>query len=527
MSSVSAALITPPQRAHSPRTRWIIAAVFGVLATVISAVGSWIPSLWGDEAASLLSAERPIPSLLRMVTHVDAVHGLYYLILHFWVDIAGTSAFALRLPSAFAIGVAVSALTLLAGRGSNTKLAIIAGVIGCILPRLTYEGEEARSYPFSAANATLMTLLLVWLVAGSGRTLPVHLRRWCWIAYGVGMALSSYLFLYFVSLLLAHLVLLAFSRVSRSTWRAWAICAGSIILSLTPLLLLAYFERSQISYLANSSVSPVTLLYSIWFSTPAVAVIAWLLIAASLLQGVLRWRSHRLASVGAVAIRASHQPLSTTLIGASWLFVPTGALLVVNVVFPLYTERYSSFAAPAAALLIAEGIVTLGAWLRRAIRLPALAGTTAGALVFVAICVPVYLSQRGPYSKNDSDWAEVSAAMGRVAHPGDAVVFDEGARPSQKPRLAMRTYPAGFAHVRDITLKTPYYDNDGWADRAYSVPGAAAHGRFTGVTRVWLIELDTDGHQHTYGITDLLNLGFHESGARVHTHREMLIEFVR
>src|SRR6185312_5693405 len=72
------------------------AVSLGLITTVIVAIGSWIPSLWGDEAASVLSAERPLPSLFRMLGHVDAVHGTYYFLLHFWVALFGASPFSVR-----------------------------------------------------------------------------------------------------------------------------------------------------------------------------------------------------------------------------------------------------------------------------------------------------------------------------------------------------------------------------------------------------------------------------------------------
>lgn len=50
-----------------------------------SVIESWIPSFWGDEAASVISANRPLDSLLEMLGHVDAVHGVYYFALHAWV----------------------------------------------------------------------------------------------------------------------------------------------------------------------------------------------------------------------------------------------------------------------------------------------------------------------------------------------------------------------------------------------------------------------------------------------------------
>ena len=111
-----------------------------------------------------------------------------------------------------------------------------------------------------------------------------------------------------------------------------------------------------------------------------------------------------------------------------------------------------------------------------------------------------------------------------VAH---AVVFDESTKPSQRPRLAMRTYPAGFAAVSDPTLRTPYTHNIGWADRVWTVRQAAELGRFDGVKTVWLIENDVDGDLHSYGLADLEALGFEKTGRSVPTHRTMLIELTR
>ena len=93
-------LVEPDIRAGRPLRAvrpWTIALTLGLAATVLCAACSWVPSLWGDEAATLLSAKRPVGSLLGMLTHVDAVHGLYYLVIHGWIRLAGESPFALRL----------------------------------------------------------------------------------------------------------------------------------------------------------------------------------------------------------------------------------------------------------------------------------------------------------------------------------------------------------------------------------------------------------------------------------------------
>jgi len=517
-------LVAPDIRAGRPLRSvrpWTIALAFGLLATVLCAVASWIPSLWGDEAATLLSAKRPVGSLLSMLTHVDAVHGLYYLFMHGWIRIAGESAFALRLPSALAVGAAVAAVTLIAGRRDGPRAAIIAGVVASVLPRLTYAGEEARSYAFTAAAASWLTLLLVWMIDGGGRRLPPSARRTAWIAYGAGMAVASYLFLYFATLLVAHGVILLATRASRSTLRAWAMCAAGSVVAVLPLAAIAYLERGQIRYLSETPDDPSIWYYFLWFGMPWVAVPAWALIAFGLWPAWKRWRT-RASRPFVVGPRAP----STRLVAATWLFLPTGLMLVVNVAYPLYTGRYSTFAAPAAALLIAEGLRVLGRALGRDAR-RASAATTIATVVFVALCAPVYVLQRGPYAKNDSDWAEVSAVVGANAAPGDAVVFDQAAKPSQRPNLALRTYPDGFRGLRNPTLRTPYDRNTWWGDRSYSVSAAAARGRFEGVERVWVIEVVTDEVPDAWGLAELRQAGFDETGRVIPTHRSVIIELTR
>ncbi|GAA4349348.1 hypothetical protein [Microbacterium rhizosphaerae] len=54
-----------------------------------------------------MSAQRSLPSLLG---NLDAVHGRYYAGLHVWGWMFGVSPFAVRLPSAIAVGLATSAV---------------------------------------------------------------------------------------------------------------------------------------------------------------------------------------------------------------------------------------------------------------------------------------------------------------------------------------------------------------------------------------------------------------------------------
>ena len=480
-----------------------LAIVFGVLATAVSAAGSWIPSLWGDEVTSIMSAERSLPSLFRMLGNIDAVHGTYYLGLHFWGEVFGFSPFSVRFPSAIAVGLATAAVVLVAGRLRGRRVAVIAGIACALLPRATYMGEEARSFAFSAAVAAWLTLLLIVALE---KQRP---RAGWWIAYGALLAVGTYLFLYTLLFLVVHAIVIAVARPGHPFVRRWLVTAGCAIVASAPILFYAFVERGQISYLgATEQLAPQTLYASLWFELWPFATAAWVLIVIAIAVAVRRRE-----------LIGSGRP-SLVFVGLTWLLVPTLALIAASVVTPDFTARYVSFCAPAAAILLACGLDEL-------FRLRVWLGAVA-AVVALALVVPVYTSQRTLYAKNSSDWAEMSAAVGSHARPGDAVVFDETSRPSYRPRMSMRGYPAGYRSVRDVTIAVPFQEAAGWRDEAYSVRRAAQLGRFAGVERVWLIEYASSATKaDTYGVADLQALGFRPSPDAIHTYRGLITLYTR
>lgn len=478
-------------------------------------LGSWIPSLWGDEVTSVMSAQRPVGSLFVMLGHVDAVHGTYYLGLHAWGAAFGFSPFAVRLPSALAVGLATAAVVLLADRLRSRRVAVLVGLVCAILPRVTYMGEEARSYAFSAAVAAWLTLILILALS---KPRPSNLL---WAVYGTTLAMGVYLFLYTVLFAAVHLIVVIASRVSRRTVLGWAIATVSALAAASPVVIAAILERAQISYLGvTPQLSPSTLFSGLWFGTWVFATIAWLMIAVAV-WGEARRRVQISQAVGGGALFQSGRRLPTLVfLSLAWLLVPTLLLVGVHSFVPDFTARYVSFCAPAAAALIACGIDEF-------FRVRRLLGVTAGLLV-VILALPVYLSQRTPYAKNQSDWSQISAAVGRNAKPGDAVVFDESTRPSRRPRLAMHGYPEGFHHIRDLTLRTRFQEATTWHDVAYTVSEAAAHARFAGVDRVWLIEYaPSPDRADSYGQRDLTRLGFRQGAAPIHTHRGLIALYER
>lgn len=365
MSILQNSLVVAPdrtQRLLGRREVALLASLAGVITTLLCAAGSWIPSLWGDEATSVISAQRPLPSLFAMLGHVDAVHGTYYLLLHFWVDLFGASPFSVRFPSAVAAGLAIAGVVVLANRISGPRVAVFAGMVGLVLPRVNYMGEEARGYALSAAVATWLGYLLVVQLQEKGR------HRWLWLLYAIGVAFAAYVFLFSLLLLVAHAIVVLRSRTAglRRDWLRATILG--LVLAL-PVIVYGVTESGQVDFLAHrNDASFVSDTVSPWFGTTQFAIAAWLLVLLGTVALIVTYASRRLSLLGVprsvwmrarrilgrlVTVDRGRETPSLLLFAGLWLLAPLVILLAVNVFHAIYSARYLSFSAPAAALLIA------------------------------------------------------------------------------------------------------------------------------------------------------------------------------
>lgn len=426
--------------------------------------------MWGDEAASVMSAQRSWDSLWTMAANIDAVHVVYYAFLHVWIDVFGASAFSVRLPSALAIGATAAGVYMLCRSLAGARMALVASIVCVLIPRVGYMAAEARSAALSTALVAWLTVLVVHLV----RTRELR-ARW-WVLYGGVLVVSVHLFLYTALIAIVHLLGLWVLRAPRRTWWRWVASVTLAGAACLPFVIVTSGQTGQIAFLARRNVtSPEAILVNQWFGSLPMAAAAWIAIIVATVWALLSLR------------RSSPTPTDAgarTLIWVSvaWLCVPMLLLLLANAVAgPLYTGRYLSFSAPAAGILIAAAITLLRP---RAITI------AAGALILV-LALPLAVLQRTENAKFGSDWAQVSAYVGEHSRPGDGVVFDEGVRPSRKPRLALRLYPDGFRHTTDLGLVQSYETTDGLWDTVKPLRDLpqALQGR----DRVWVIARSQQG----------------------------------
>lgn len=512
-----------PARVRKVLTRrTLIPWAIGLLAAVVSAAGSGNASYWGDEAASVMSAERSIPNLFALLGNIDAVHGSYYLFLHFWTGLVGTGEFAVRLPSAVAVGVAAAGTVMLGRQLLGGRAAIVAGLLFAVIPQVTMMGQEARSYAFGMAAAVWLTN---WLVALVRRR---ELSPRTWALFGVAVAACLYLFLYLALLALVHVAVFVAFKPGARMWRAWARSLVLAAVLAAPVVVFGLAQRGQIGFLARRNYATLeSALVGQWFGSALFAVAAWALIVVGLVAAI---RSGRRAA----------------LVLGVWVIAPTALLFLGNaLITPMYNLRYVAFCTPAVALLMGFGVTALAAFARGRRDSAGAAASVSGAsprsvatsrraatagrmlpalaiLVVAALAAPVYLAQRGPYGKDGgSDLRQVADTIQRNASPGDAVVFAEDIKPSQKPRLSIDLYPERFAGLSDVALVTPFTARDQLWDVVRPLTEAAP--ALLEHDTVWTVEREGRSLED---IAELQRLGFYPQ-QMIQVNRSVIYRMVR
>lgn len=490
MTSESAAQSRTVGAASPPRTKpsllsrhsdTSLALMSAALAWVLAVAGSWSASLWTDEAATISAARRSLPELWAMVQNIDAVHGLYYLFMHFWVGLFGESALWLRMPSALAVAAAAAGVFLVARALGGPALGMTSAAVFAVLPRITWAGMEARPYAFSAAAAVWLTLVL--MVALRRRT-----ARW-WLAYSGLAAVAIGINLYLVFILASHaLTLLALRRAGWATRIAWAVAAALGALISAPVVYLSATQSGQLNddelgwsrWLRNVVVNQWFLGDTPTGGYPQTGAAGLWKISAVLLAGVS----------GLVMIYALVTILRTRSEGSkrnylAWI-VPQIALptLVIGLyslyIHPMYSPRYLTFSAPAVAVLIGAGMLRLRpAWLRGCV-----------GISIILLALPVYVSQREVNAKSGADWSTVAGYIQEHKTANDAVYFSPRYPPAgDHVLLTLRrvavAYPGAFAGLRDLTLDTPGA-RDGSLDGTSRLLAASMTG-LDEVDRIWVI----------------------------------------
>ena len=445
--------------------RYAPAAAAAVVMAVLGVWGLARDSAMGnDEVATRYAALLPLHLLARLLRHVDAVHGLYYLLMHGWMAV-GTSPAVIRIPSVIAMTAAAALVAVIGWRLTGSGwAALFAGLIMALTPTISYYAQTARSYALvylCVAGATLVLLHALGAEqaaagpAPGGR--PVLAR---WVAYTALLTLAGYLNELALLVLLAHGATVLLARYGRRTLVHWAVASAVAVIIVLPLAALSANEDQAVNWIPRPGLLSLRILVQDYFG--ASMVVAVLLLACAVVAVLpdqigprpapspARPAPARPAGTGAgLAPWWRRGGVSLPSVAAPLLVLPGGVLIAESLIArPLYVDRYVLYGEAGAALLAGAGAYRLGQWLATAACCRWLLWAPGA-----AVCGLALILQLGPQHRARTpqsrlyDFGGPSRYLAAHAQPGDGVLFFSDFY--RKMRLG---YPADFRNLSDFSM---------------------------------------------------------------------------
>ncbi|MFJ7773906.1 hypothetical protein [Streptomyces yangpuensis] len=265
--------------------------------------------MWRDESVTWQVAHRPPGAILDLLGRVDAVHGLYYLLMHGVFQAWDGGLWALRLPSVAATALAAAGVAAVAHRLVGDRAALISGCVYAVLPPVQMYAQEGRSYALVAAAVVWATYLML---------------RERWAAYTVVLLTGCWLHEFAALALLVH----AFTARHARGWR-WS--AATVVALLLPLAAVSVRQaHQQLGWLGRPS----------WQDWAAYAVVG-----------------------GACLLLARGAPKDLVRVALPLVLLPPGLLMAVSLLNPWYVDRYVLYALAGPALLAGARLAAArGGW---------------------------------------------------------------------------------------------------------------------------------------------------------------------
>lgn len=492
-----------PSATESRRVRAFHAVApwaLGVVAVVLGAFSSGVPSFWRDEVATISAARRTLPQLFEMVQHYDAVHGLYYAGMHFWIGWFGQTEAVVRFPSALAVGLAVVVTVWLGRMLLGRWWGLLAGALLICVPRVMWAAVEARS--------TAFTLLFVTLAAAALTAALRHRRWWWWVVLALAIFASAATSVLTIPALAALPTALAVQRVSRRTWATFAAASLVPAAAYVPVGLAAVRQSGQVGWIPKlTSKSAVGMLRDVfqWQDIPGGSYILWIVLIAAL----------ALATVGVVRRRLPEivwRPGAAVVLVAGSLVLPI-VFVCLAALFGqrLYYPRYFTFLASAFVLLLT---MALAAVRSRIVALVVL-------VAMLVASVDPYLEYRSVGTKADirsvAQWIEAHAK------PGDGLLFSNENAISGSSRILSIAYPEDVSGLVDLRLR----ESAAEAGRIFPTDRPLTASMLRGVDEVFWVVSPDGGHAPPDFTAKLTASGLHRTSATYAIDGWLVLVFAR
>ncbi len=422
----------------------------GFVAAVMLVAGLWGLSrhdaMGNDEIVTRYASTLSLGQLAHLLEHTDIYHGFYYVVMHPWVAVFGTTPSAIRVPSVIAMTVAAGLMVYIGRRLSGSVwTGLFAGLIMALTPEISFYAQTAREYAAIVAVVLCATLALVRALEAELAGASEDQIRKRWLVYAPLVTLCGYLNELTLVVLAAHLATVLLARPGKRALRHWftAGAVGSFLV--LPVVIGSIHQDSAASWITRPTVHDVGILFHDYFGS-----ITWVAgglfvfaVAAVLPDGRPPWWRRR-----GISLPSVFAPL---------LVLPAGLLIVESVVgHPLYVDRYVLYGETGAAMLAGAGLQRIGRWLAdglsRTLRIPVDWRVVVAATGAIA-CLGVLVFQLGPQHRartpltRQFDYGDPAFYVGAHARPGDGVLFFNSF--FRKARLG---YPEQFRDTTDFAM---------------------------------------------------------------------------
>jgi 4-amino-4-deoxy-L-arabinose transferase-like glycosyltransferase len=231
----------------SGRRAWAVVGLFTLIDLVLCLVELTTRSMWLDEGTSWVTAGQSAGHLLGAVADQGANMAFYFVALHFFTEVFGTSVLALRLPSVIAAVAIVPLCFLIGGRLGGERVGLFASGLCSISLPLVLWAQNARAYTFGAAFSTASILFFM-------RALETD-RRLDWGLWVVLSSLAVYSLTLASTVIVAQLLSLVLRPGSTTPWRRLLSSCAVLVVSGTWIawVLLGLGRAPQVQWITSSA----------------------------------------------------------------------------------------------------------------------------------------------------------------------------------------------------------------------------------------------------------------------------------
>jgi mannosyltransferase len=331
---------------------WLLALGIVALAFALRVYHLGTAGLDYDEAFSVQAGFHDIPGILSLLASNEPHPPFYYVLIHFWYPVTGTTGFALRFPSLAANVLTVAFLIRVAAWLGWKSAGLVGAVLLAFNPFQIWYSQEARMYaPVALFGLAALFFGLTYLARGRWRSLVGA-------AVFMLLALAAHYYAIFLFIFINGLIVGALLVGKYPPTRLWRWLAAQAIVGVLLLAWLVYVSHVSTQYVRTlpgvlsllSTVKESLVTFSVGTSVPGDPG-TWIAFGflAVMVVGLLSLRTSN-----------SHVPLwfrSAFLHG--YLFLPLVLGFLISLFRDLFAPRYLMVSAPAFFLVLGLGVVGL------------------------------------------------------------------------------------------------------------------------------------------------------------------------